>query len=285
MKKHINLWLIASILFGLVTTACDKIDLDNINNTVSIKSNKKVLIEDFTGHTCVNCPTAHEELHKLMEAYGDTNLFAVAIHAGGFSNAQNPPSPFSYNFQTEAGNAYNDEFKPQAFPIGMVNRKTEGGTLLQDVANWGTLAANTFEQAAPLNITAEVTGISNSNTISGKVNLSFLADFTTEAKLQIIITEDSIIKPQLTHEGVNQNYVHMHVMRSAVNGIWGEALPQSQYATCDNESISFNNYSIGEDWKLKDLNIIAYVYDANSKEIIQVNGCKVMPKDIHSIRI
>ncbi len=273
--KNITKSIVFALSIGLLVSACDKIDLNDVNQTATVSSNKKVLIEDFTGHTCVNCPRAHEELHTLMEAYGDTNLFAVAIHAGSFANPTG--TPFEYDFLTEAGNAYYNEWQPQAFPIGMVNRKKVDNVFLQDVGAWGTLAAKAFKETAPLNIKVEVDGISNQNTISGKVHLSFIEELKENVKLQIIVTEDSIIKPQLTPEGPKEDYVHMHVLRGAVNGNWGEDLPNDSYAANETATISFNNYTLGDDWTPKNLMVLAYLYNADTKEILQVNGAKVMP--------
>ena len=41
-----------------------------------------VLLEDFTGQRCLNCPTATNIVAQLQEAYGDSVFIAVAIHGG-----------------------------------------------------------------------------------------------------------------------------------------------------------------------------------------------------------
>ncbi len=275
--KNITTGIVFALSIVLLISACDKIDMKDVHKEITFSgSNQKVLIEDFTGHTCVNCPRAHEELHTLIEAYGDTNLFAVAIHAGSFADPT-PGSPFAYDFRTEAGNAYYNEWQPQAFPIGMVNRKKVDNVFLQDVGAWGALADKTFKGTAPLNIQVEVDGVSNENTISGKVELSFIEEFKGNVKLQIIVTEDNIIKPQVTNNGVTMDYVHMHVLRGAVNGNWGEDLPNDSYAADETATINFSNYTLGDDWVPENLMILAYLYNADTKEIIQVNGTKVMP--------
>ena len=47
---------------------------------------KNVLLEDFTGQRCVNCPRGSEVIEQLQEAYPE-RLIAVGIHGGplGFS--------------------------------------------------------------------------------------------------------------------------------------------------------------------------------------------------------
>ncbi len=277
--KNITTAIVFALSIVVFISACDKINMDEVQQEVTLSvSNQKVLIEDFTGHRCVNCPKAHKKIHELMDTYGDTNMFAIAIHAGSFAESM-PGSPFAYDFRTEAGNAYLNEWEPQGFPIGMVNRKKVNNVFLQDVDSWPTIVDKAFKQTAPLNIKVAIDGVSNQNTISGKVELSFIEEVKENVKLQIIVTEDSIVKPQLAPppQGLVQDYVHMHVLRGAVNGNWGEALPNDSYAADETATISFNNYALGTDWTLKNLMVLAYLYNADTKEVIQVNGVKVMP--------
>ena len=46
-------------------------------------SYKNVLIEDFTGQNCLNCPLAMEELGKLHVSFSD-KVVAVGIYGGTF---------------------------------------------------------------------------------------------------------------------------------------------------------------------------------------------------------
>jgi hypothetical protein len=46
---------------------------------------KKVLVEDYTGHTCGNCPAAARMLNDTIKPlYGD-RLIVLGIHAGYFA--------------------------------------------------------------------------------------------------------------------------------------------------------------------------------------------------------
>ena len=67
-------------------------DLDEQDRFVYIKpadAARKVLIEDFTGQKCVNCPKATDEIHVLQETYGEDNIIAVGIHSGPLGFAGN----------------------------------------------------------------------------------------------------------------------------------------------------------------------------------------------------
>lgn len=64
-RKH--LYYILSLL--LLVAGCDIIDeKDRVIQTDELHfTNKIVLLEDFTGHKCVNCPVAADEIARLEE--------------------------------------------------------------------------------------------------------------------------------------------------------------------------------------------------------------------------
>ena len=83
--------------------------------TFAFLARKKVLIEDFTGFKCANCPDASSELHKIEEIYPD-KVIGIAIHAGSFAE---PSGVFVTDFRTDEGNEITD-FRSGAFQPGLV---------------------------------------------------------------------------------------------------------------------------------------------------------------------
>ena len=75
MKKYITL---LSIIITI--SACDKIEGPYIINSDSyVNPDKKVLVEDFTGHLCPNCPDAARELEAIHDIYPG-QIISMAIH-------------------------------------------------------------------------------------------------------------------------------------------------------------------------------------------------------------
>ena len=74
--------IVALAALGLSFAACDDIKESEryIPVTPDTKTEKAVLIEDFTGMNCVNCPNAAEEIQKIQTAYGAEKIIAVAVH-------------------------------------------------------------------------------------------------------------------------------------------------------------------------------------------------------------
>ena len=81
------------LIFASATLlSCSHIDeSDRLIEVPYAKISKAVLIEDFTGQRCVNCPNAALEIERLKQEYGKDNSVPVAIHSGPlavYSNAK-----------------------------------------------------------------------------------------------------------------------------------------------------------------------------------------------------
>ena len=62
-------------------------DIDENDRLMYVKPaevKKHVLIEDFTGQRCVNCPKATNLIHSLQQQFGEDNVIAVGIYGGDF---------------------------------------------------------------------------------------------------------------------------------------------------------------------------------------------------------
>ncbi|MSP68738.1 MAG: thioredoxin family protein, partial [Bacteroidetes bacterium] len=78
MKKILLLFTIAVLSF----MSCDYVVAPNQVGTVTVPLSdtvRKIFIEDFTGHTCPNCPTAARMLDSLGNAY-PTQIIGMGVH-------------------------------------------------------------------------------------------------------------------------------------------------------------------------------------------------------------
>lgn len=146
--KKISLFFVFALMF--VMTSCDKLD-EPFKKEVNIEATGRVvLLEDYTGVRCVNCPAAAEIAHELQETFGES-LVVMGVHAGFYSN----PYGNYPDFRTEAGKEwYEDYFGFQSNPIGTINRvKGDAGYGFND-GEWPTKVAEELakEQVAELDI-------------------------------------------------------------------------------------------------------------------------------------
>jgi hypothetical protein len=249
--------------------ACDVIEKDNYLIHVALpEAKKKVLIEDYTGMKCPNCPYASSTIDSLKSSYGD-NIVAVSIHSGIYAK---PSGIFSKDFRTEAGNTYTSSFSIDSHPTGLVDRTVFNNKLKIDFTEWNGAIIQQIGMESPLGIDIKNHWQDNSRTLSVSVDVSIFSAIADELALQVWLVEDSIIAPQLKGPDIVPNYVHRHVLRGALNGTWGESLSGVVKNAILNKQIS---YTLPTTYNQKHCNIVAFVYRVKDKSIVQVNESKL----------
>jgi hypothetical protein len=213
-------FLLATIILGL--TACSNIDEDErLIYVEPAEVNRPVLIEDFTGQACVNCPNATAAIHELQETYGEENVIAVAIHCGPFAHLRsNMGNAFLSDLGTKLGDEYYTHWNIEAQPGVKINR----GAPIYDTNQYAAAVANELKKTSTVHFDA--VEFSNNAVL---VDLS--SSDRVEGRLQVWIVEDSINAkdPQTKYQQFmpdgsrRQDYVHNHVFRASLtNDAYGE---------------------------------------------------------------
>jgi hypothetical protein len=123
-------------------------------NEAPAKQDKRVaLLEEFTGHLCVNCPEATRLANDLKQIYGD-QLLLLAIHAGDLAEPSN--EPYQDDLRTEAGTAIYNNFAPIGVPTGMVNRSDYLGSVVLFKDNWQPAIKSQVEQPQQASISIDI---------------------------------------------------------------------------------------------------------------------------------
>lgn len=65
-----NLFIATLLALGAVSCSDIK-ESDRFITIEGVTAERVVLLEDFTGQNCVNCPAAHQEIDALVKQYGD----------------------------------------------------------------------------------------------------------------------------------------------------------------------------------------------------------------------
>jgi hypothetical protein len=245
------------------------------------KSHRVVLLEDYTGHQCTACPKAAVEAAKLQNTYKE-DLVVVAVHAGYFAAVSKPDYP--EDFITPAGSEYAKKFKPANFPTGMINRIDFpiNKHNKENPQTWGNDIAK--QLALPVEMDLQLTCDYNadSNAVCVGVRSKFLSASIPDGTymLCLMLTQDSIVAPQLDNGVYKPTYVHNHMLRDNLNGPWGTALSTGT-VTLD-EKITKFKYKISESYKgipckPKNCHIIAFVYDNATSRILQAAEEDVIP--------
>ena len=81
------------------------------------------------------------------------------------------------------------------------------------------------------------------------------------------LTEDYIINWQKNDTINDENYEHNHVLRDIITPAFGDSI--GTFSANEIKSYTFS-YQLNSDWVRSNCNIVAYVLNATTQEIIQV---------------
>lgn len=200
-----------------------------------------VLLEEFTGHTCRNCPVGHKVADQLRTLYGE-KVVTMAIHAGAFAI---PEGEYPEDFRTSAGDALNTLFKVSSYPAGVVNRSQVSGQYVQSSVAWASLVDTLTKGQSPFKLTLTPTynGASKSLALAVRVQTRSAYTSTKPVALMWYLVEDSVIAPQLNFNTRVPNYVHRDVLRDAPMGVYGKAFFSSSTVPANTSKDTTLNYS------------------------------------------
>lgn len=253
MKK---LFFLLAILPLLI--ACDKVDEnDRYIETGPVEVSRKVLLEEFTGQRCINCPDAHKIIENLESQYGDA-LIAVSIHAGVFSIKA--PRGLSVS----EGEVYAEHWNISDYPSGVVDQNS--GVLGRDA--WATAIRDDITKPTDLQLALEAQLSEDQQKIEVFTTLVSSADL--EGSLQLWVVESDIVASQVDGSVTIPDYVHNNVFRACVNGQWGVNLPLSKNVV----KYESNTVDVNPLWNLSNVAIVGFYY--NSSGVVQVERCKLM---------
>ncbi len=254
MKKiHLLIWAMVAVLFS----ACDDVPVnERLTYVEPPEVGRAVLIEDYTGQYCVNCPRATEEIERLVEQYGDSVVIAVAIHSGPFGKQKGEPSPL----YTEVGDMYFTHWGLSAQPVGLVDRLFN--SMPFGYTDWGGGVYYELEQATtqkvPVSFLTAVQLDHETRQASIEVQTIGLDNDKVNGMLQVWLVEDSIDSFQLMPDGTRiEHYNHMHVFRASVNDPWGDNV------SLGHGEVAIKNYEIKLDpaWVPEHCALVTFLYD------------------------
>lgn len=283
MKSILKIAL--SLVVVVILQSCDKIEPPYKNDVVVIpptQAERKVLVEDYTGHKCGNCPRASRAIYDLKSIYGD-KLIILGIHAGTFATVFPAGSPFyTYDFRNPVGVELDTDFgiSQAGNPNGMVNRRLVNGSYILSSTTWSSEVATVLSNTdpVPVKITIDNNYNNTSRELQTTITTEFISSLSDSYKLSVYMVEDSIINWQKDYDVTPNDvefYAHREVLRGSMNGTYGDAIAAPTTAG----TIKTNTYSttLDQEWDEAHFSIIAFLYNESTKEIIQVEQAHIEP--------
>lgn len=234
---------------------------------------RKVLLENYGGVRNGNCPAANDTAIYIKNFYPN-EVSVINVHAGFFAI---PNAIYPTDFRTQVGNDWDDFFgiSLAGNPNGMINRKDFATNHIKSYSSWQTEVAGFIGQQAIAEISITYNYNTGSRLLDAGVKTKFLGTSNANYKLICVLTENGIIDKQLDYRlpsgnQINGAYVHNHVLRESFFGSWGSLLNTMPVVVNDSVIRAISNYSISSNYNDNNLNIVAFIYDTLSFEVMQV---------------
>ena len=261
------------ILLSVFLFACKEQPVLIPKNTTLSSGEHKMLVEEYTGVKCVNCPAGSAEIENLKAKYGE-NVIALSIHEGIFAK---PYAESKYDFKIKDGEdiaAYVGT--PEGYPSATIDRKRFAGqTSLQVGQNtWAGYIEQQLKEAAPLKVS--LANEYNATTRDLNINVSVLPfqNINEPLRITVLVSETDISDYQSTPQGKQADYKHKHVLRDVITAATGDNLGTTfSIATLIKKTY---NYKIPGNWKADKCSIVAFVHrEGIDKSIVNVAEQKV----------
>lgn len=258
-----NIFLgVATAAMAMAAASCSNIDEgDRLIYVKPAEVGRAVLIEDLTGQRCINCPTGTDIITGIIETYGEDNVIAVGIHCGPLGFAGNSKR---VGLKTDTGDEYYTHWANGTNlgqPSAIFNRKKGKGPI-DNLNNWAAEVGLIISEKANLSVNIANAYDAKTRKLTTKVG-AFGVNGTVSGKLQVWIVEDGIKAMQMMPDGsANQEYIHNHVFRAAVNGTWGEEVTVKEGETTSKDY----SYVLPETWNADNISVVAFVYNGNGVE-------------------
>ena len=232
-----------------------------------------VLIEDFTGVRCPNCPDAQTEAKNLM-ANNPERVHVITIHPSN-PGLKKLTSPFSvvdygdevsskYDFRTQAGGYISNLVGiTSTLPKGSVNRKLFSGETERaiDYQKWAANVNAELLRTTPVNIDLNCY-FTPKDSIAIDLTLTYTEVLTDSNYFTVAVIENDLKDIQERKIGIttiiDTAYLHEHVLRAVVTDYYGDLLKAPLVKGRVFRKLLL--YKVDPTWNKNNLKIVAFVH-------------------------
>jgi hypothetical protein len=270
---------LAALAFAGCKERTDIINYQPASETLHIDSAYKVtdipapqlrnlLIEDFTGVKCPNCPKAQIRAEEIDTA-NPGRIVITALHVTSLAD----PLPISkYDFRTaDATHVMEMIGNPVGLPMGSLNRKIFPGKSNQflNYTEWDSKVPDELNLPTPVNISfLKKTYNETTRELDVKILVTFTQAVPDSSYISVALKESGMIDIQETPTGNDTFYVHRHTLRAMVapyNGLLlGSNVPAGKTYI-----VAFTR-KLANDWVADNCTIAAFVHHRSGKSDLEV---------------
>lgn len=227
---------------------------------------KTVLIKDFTGARCVNCPAAADYVHNLQQQDKE-HIFIMSVHAGYLAQ---PIGQFP-DFLTEEGTSwYGSNSSNPLFSVDHV-ALTDGNTLYVEQVDVPVAIGLVEEQSFEIMLYPRYDETTRHLEVEARA--VSLVDMDGQFYITACLVEDNIVGWQTVPGGIDKEYVFHNVLRGTLNGAYGDSFEDAHVDY--NEEFYFNySAEINADYNADECYLMVYIYDLSQGDKILQTAVK-----------
>ena len=272
-----QIYIAFAILASAAFSACEEvgptIDLTDTAyetgvGTPETPQDKVVLIEDFTGAACPNCPDAHIAIANAI-ASNPGQVTAIAEY-----NYFADPLYIDQNLTTNESYLLDDYMGPVVgWPASFIDRTDfEGDGYIPEIPeNIASYVTEQLTTTPACNITITPTFDAGTRNVHVEVRVAYTEAMSLTNHLSVVLVESGIIAAQIDDNvgGEVEDYEHNHVLRSFLSYYLGDALPEENAA---GRWYTFTyDKVIPAEWNADNMEVIAFVhhFETDNKTVVQ----------------
>ena len=228
-----------------------------------IQNEQVLLLEDFTGWNCPNCPEGTEILKSLKQTYGD-KIVISAIHQGSFAKPKEENEHL--DLRTEYGEELGKFFNIRSWPTLVINRDV----IPSGRGDWANKVAEYFASTPHLlnlSLGAKQTG----DNIVVSVRAEAVENISDNLIITLYITESDIKGKQNDKGTILENYLFQHVLRN--NPLVG--LPLTIKEMKQGEKIDKSYLLTTNGLNPEHCSVVVMVAKASDGKVIQTNEIEI----------
>lgn len=208
-------------------------DTTYVENDIENPQDRAVLIEEFTGVQCNNCPDGHATTAQILENHNPL-VILMAIHAssGGFTS---PFADSDYEFSIPEADEISSLLGNVGFnPAAAINRTQFSDENFLYMSNpssnptkWEDKAIIELGADTPLNLHLDHEWIEDERKLRVDVTIKFTESYSEGLAVSVALTESDILDTQLDGPAIIADYEHDHVLRDMLTPVQGAVLSAS----------------------------------------------------------
>ncbi len=264
--------LFAFLLTSGLSSCSDWEQTVELPNNDLVQSDRIVVIEEFTGASCANCPAGLAQSAAIADLYPD-NIVFIAVHSNFLGQ---PATKGQVDLRTpdaQALEAFLGDWL--AKPEAAINRFELQQSMLFRIGSpdsWKSYVDQELKKAPEVSLKITSQFDEASRVLNVHLFAKALQDITEPLHFHCGITESKIIADQLDNvKGKLIGFEHNHVLRKILSSISGDRFAES--AAKGMEFVKDYSFTLPQDsivWKPENCNVFAFVsLDENKKYILQ----------------